>query len=83
MSAETSTHPVDLDDLPAAPPAEVLAAVDAAWERVSVLEAMNRTLHFAVDADRGLAVEVRTLTGGFVRRVSPSQALDVLHGPAA
>jgi len=72
-----------LDDLPAAPPAEVLAAVDAAWESIDALEALDRTMYFAVDADRGFTVEVRTLSGGFVRSVSPSQALDVMRGLAA
>lgn len=81
MSAEIHLQDEDGGDLPASPPPEVLVAVDAAMERVGALEALDRTLRFAVEVDRGLTVEVRTLAGGLVRRVSPAQALSVMgHG---
>jgi hypothetical protein len=69
------------DGIPASPPPEVLAEVDAAWERAGQLAAANRELHFAFDEAAGsLVIEIRTLTGKVLGTVAPSRALDVIGG---
>jgi flagellar protein FlaG len=69
------------DVIPASPPPEVLAEVDAAWERADALAAQNRELHFARDASTGrLVIEVRTLDGEVVKTIPPSEALNVMSG---
>jgi len=69
------------DVIPASPPPEVLAEVDAAWERASDLAAQNRELHFARDEASGrLIIEVRTLDGEVLRTIPPSEALNVMSG---
>ena len=69
------------DVIPASPPPEVLAEVDAAWERTSRLAAQNRELHFARDEASGrLVIEVRTLDGEVLRTIPPSEALNVMSG---
>lgn len=71
------------DVIPASPPPEVLAEVDAAWERAAELAAQNRELHFTRDEASGRTIiEVRTLTGEVLRTIPPSQALDVMGGGA-
>jgi hypothetical protein len=69
------------DDVPPEPPAEVLAAVDAAWERGAELAARGRELHFASDPDSGrLLVQFRTLAGDVLQTLAPSAVFDVLDG---
>jgi hypothetical protein len=75
--------PDEASPIPPAPPAEVLEQVDAAWLRVSELEAAGRELHFTKDSLTGrIVVEVRTLDGEVVRRIPPSEALDIMTGAA-
>ena len=72
---------VTSDVIPAAPPPEVLAEVDAAWERTGELAAQNRELHFARDEHTGrMIIEVRTLDGEVLRTIPPSEALNVMSG---
>ena len=66
--------------VPAAPPADVLAAVDAAWERVAQLAADGREVHFAADASGRLVIELRTLGGQVLDRLTPSAVFAVLDG---
>jgi flagellar protein FlaG len=69
------------DVIPSSPPPEVLAEVDAAWQRAAELAAQNRELHFARDADSGrVVIEVRTLDGQLVRTIPPSRCLAVMAG---
>ena len=71
------------DVIPASPPPEVLAEVDAAWERSGQLAADNRELHFDTDPQTGrVIIQVRTLDGEVLRTIPPSRALDVLTGSA-
>jgi hypothetical protein len=74
--------PVDaVDVIPASPPPEVLAEVDAAWERAGELAAANRELHFRRDERTGRTIiEVRTLDGEVLRTIPPSRLLDVMAG---
>ena len=61
--------------------ADVLAAVDAAWERAAELAAQGRELHFSTDKLTGrVIIEVRTLAGEVLRTIPPSRALDVMSG---
>ena len=73
---------VDISDvIPASPPPEVLAEVDAAWARADELAAQNRELHFARDEHTGrMIIEVRTLDGEVLRTIPPSEALNVMSG---
>jgi hypothetical protein len=73
---------VDVSDvIPASPPPEVLAAVDAAWERTAELAAQNRELHFKRDETSGRTIiEVRTLDGEVLRTIPPSKMLDLMSG---
>ena len=73
---------VDASDvIPASPPPEVLAEVDAAWERSAELAAQNRELHFKHDEVSGRTIiEVRTLDGEVLRTIPPSKMLDVMSG---
>jgi hypothetical protein len=70
-----------VDVIPASPPPEVLAEVDAAWERSSQLASANRELHFRRDEHTGRTIiEVRTLDGEVLRTIPPSRMLDVMAG---
>jgi hypothetical protein len=70
-------------DIPASPPPEVLAEVDAAWKRGARLAAENRELHFSRDEASGrIVVQVRTLDGEVLGTIPPSRALDVMGGGA-
>jgi FlaG protein len=81
-SAAKTPAPVDaVDVIPASPPPEVLAEVDAAWERAGELAAANRELHFRRDEQTGRTIiEVRTLDGEVLRTIPPSRLLDVMAG---
>jgi flagellar protein FlaG len=69
------------DVFPAAPPAPVLAEVDAAWRRAGELAAQNRELHFTKDPSTGrVVIEVRTLDGKVLRQIPPAKALAVMAG---
>ena len=61
--------------------AELLAEIDAAWERAAQLAEEDRELHFSHDAASGrLVIEVRTLSGEVLKTIPPSQALDIVAG---
>ena len=64
-------------DIPASPPASVLAQVDAAFALASELHAAGREVHFGFDAER-LVIQVRTLRGDVLASLSPSSALDLI-----
>jgi hypothetical protein len=71
------------DVIPASPPPEVLAEVDAAWARAAQLAAENRELHFERDPATGrVVIQVRTLDGEVLRTIPPSGALDIMGGGA-
>jgi len=68
-------------DIPASPPACVLAEVDAAFERMQRLRAAGREVHFGRDEARGrLVIELRTLGGDVLDTLSPAAALELLTG---
>jgi hypothetical protein len=70
-----------VDVIPASPPPDVLAEVDAAWERAAELASANRELHFRRDEHSGRTIiEVRTLDGEVLRTIPPSRLLDVMAG---
>ena len=72
---------VNADIIPASPPPEVLAEVDAAWERAAQLATQGRQLHFSADEDTGrVIIEVRTIDGELLRTIPPSRALDIMSG---
>jgi hypothetical protein len=66
--------------VPDAPPAEVLAELDAAAARAGDLAARDRELHFEHGPDGRAVVEVRTLSGTVVKRITGSEALAVMAG---
>ena len=69
-------------DSPAGPPPEVLAEIDAAWERAQELfndEALE--LHFEVDRRFGRAwAELRTADGTIAETLSAIEAIDIACG---
>jgi hypothetical protein len=68
-------------DIPASPPACVLAEVDAAFERAEQLRAAGREMHFGIDTvNHRLVIELRTLRGEVLETLAPSAALDLISG---
>ncbi|HWK25874.1 MAG TPA: hypothetical protein VNS09_04885 [Solirubrobacter sp.] len=65
-----------------APPAHVLAEVDAAWERAQELFAGELELHFTL-LDGRVGGALRTLGGETVERLSPGEALAFACGDVA
>jgi hypothetical protein len=66
-------------DIPASPPACVLAEVDAAFAHAERLHAAGRELHFGHDPMTGrLVIEVRTIGGRVLDTLQPSAALDFI-----
>ena len=64
-------------------PAEVLAEVDAAWERAHELVADELELHFEVSVSGRVRGELRAADGGeLVSRLSASEALALACGDA-
>jgi hypothetical protein len=64
------------DDLPVSPPAEVLAEVDAAWERARELFESGLDLQFEVDALVGrVSAELRTADGELAEFYTAGEAL--------
>lgn len=64
-------------------PAEVLAEVDAAWERAHELVADGLELHFEVSVSGRVGGELRAADGGrLVSRLSASEALALACGDA-
>ena len=69
------------EEIPDAPPSEVLEAIAAAADAYDRLAARGRHLHFAVDPSTGrLAVQVLGADGRCVGTVSPRQVLDLANG---
>jgi hypothetical protein len=66
-------------EIPASPPARVLAEVDAAFAHAERLHAAGRELHFGHDPMTGrLVIQVRTLGGRVLDTLQPSAALDFI-----
>ncbi|MFL5826700.1 MAG: flagellar protein FlaG [Thermoleophilaceae bacterium] len=79
-----STAPVDavqVDAIPASPPPEVLAQVDAAARRVDELAKQNRELRFSYDETAGrVQIQVCDKSGTVIRTIPPSKALSIADG---
>jgi hypothetical protein len=70
----------DTDSL-AGPPPEVLAEIDAAWERAQELFSDELELHFEVDRRVGRAwAELRTADGEVAETLSASEAVAICCG---
>jgi hypothetical protein len=73
----------DTDSL-AGPPPEVLAEIDAAWERAQELFSDDLELHFEVDRRFGRAwAELRTADGEVAETLSASEAVAICCGTPA
>ena len=72
-------------DAPAGPPPEVLAQIDAAWERAQELFTTDLELHFEVDRSWGRVwAELRTSDGTVAETLSATEAVAIACGsPAA
>jgi hypothetical protein len=67
------------DDIPASPPACVLAEVDAAFAHAQRLHAAGRELHFGHDPmTHALVIQLRTRHGRVLETLRPSAALDFI-----
>ena len=72
---------VSLQAIPSSPPAEVLEQMAGAAEVYERLSAQGRELRFARDETSGrTTIEVRDRRGNMLKRLSPSEALDVAAG---
>ena len=70
----------DTDSL-AGPPPEVLAEIDAAWERAQELFSDELELHFEIDRQSGRAwAELRTADGMVAETLSASEAVSICCG---
>ena len=68
----------------AGPPPEVLAEIDAAWERAQELFSDELELHFEVDRRFGRAwAELRTADGQIAETYSASEAVAICCGTPA
>ncbi len=79
--ARTTEPSVNVDAIPAHPPAEVHEAMAVASQAHDRLAATDRALHFHVDERSGkLRVEVHDLRGNVLFTVPPSRALEIAAG---
>ena len=69
-----------VDEVPAAPPPEVLDALDRAARVLDELAARQVTLRFKVTEDDRVRVEVRDGEGNVVRRIPATRVLELLDG---
>ena len=70
-------------DLSAAPPPEVMAQIDVAWERARELFASDMELRFEVDRwSRRVWAELRLADGSVAERLSASDAVALACGDA-
>ena len=68
-------------DSVAGPPPEVLAEIDAAWERAQELFSDELELHFEVDRRFGRAwAELRTADGEIAETLTASEAVEIFCG---
>jgi hypothetical protein len=68
----------------AGPPPEVMAEIDAAWERAQELFSDELELHFEVDRRFGRAwAELRTADGSVAETMSASEAVELCCGGPA
>ena len=73
----------DTDSL-AGPPPEVLAEIDAAWERAQELFTTDLELHFEVDRSWGRVwAELRNPDGSVAETLSASEAVAIACGAPA
>ena len=71
-------------DSPVGPPPEVLAEIDAAWERAQELFTTDLELHFEVDRSWGRVwAELRNPDGSVAETLSASEAVAIACGDAA
>ena len=71
-------------DAPAGPPPEVLAQIDAAWERAQELFTTDLELHFEVDRSWGRVwAELRNPDGSVAETLSATEAIAMACGDAA
>jgi hypothetical protein len=71
-------------DAPAGPPPEVLAQIDAAWERAQELFTTDLELHFEVDRSWGRVwAELRTPDGSVAETLSATEAIAIVCGDPA
>ena len=71
-------------DVSAGPPPEVLAEIDAAWERAQDFFATDLVLHFEVDRNWGQVwAELRNPDGSVAETLSASEAVALACGDAS
>jgi hypothetical protein len=81
VSSSESEAPVSLDTLPSAPPPEVVAQIQTAGENYETLRAQGYEVHYSYDEDaRKTSIELRDGSGTVLKRLSPSEAIDLAMG---
>jgi uncharacterized FlaG/YvyC family protein len=76
----TSLRATESAELPASPPAHVLRDVARAARRMEELRDDYCELHFEMDRDGRVVVQVHDLDGHVIRALRPSEALELMSG---
>jgi hypothetical protein len=71
---------VNVNTLPASPPASVLEEMHEAARVASELRAQARELHFEPTGSGRVVVQVRDLDGNVIRTIPPARALEIASG---
>jgi flagellar protein FlaG len=71
---------VNVSTLPASPPPAVLEDMHVAARVAEELRAQQRELHFEVQSNGRVAVQVRDLDGNVIRTIPAARALEVAGG---
>jgi hypothetical protein len=80
-AAGQGAGPVSLETMPSTPPAEVLAQMQQAAENWDSLQSEGYEVHFSQDPQtRRSVAELRDAQGVTVRRLTPSEALELAAG---
>lgn len=71
---------LELDDVEASPPPEVLEALDAAQAVQAELDRRGLSVSFDTDDTGRLGISIRSADGTLLRSYSPGEALEALGG---
>jgi len=70
-------HGPSFDGIPATPPAEVLADIDAAFDRLHEIRSQGLELRYDVGDGMRIRIDLVDARGDVVRRVPPTEALEL------
>jgi flagellar protein FlaG len=71
---------VNVNTLPASPPADVLEEMSSAAEAAEKLREQGRELHFEPSGTGRVVIQVRDLDGNVIRTIPPHEAIAIAYG---